>query len=454
MENIEVSKTKNPLEAESIGKLILKYSLPAIASSLVSYVYNIIDQIFVGNKIGSLGNAATNVAFPLVMVVTTLAMTFGAGSSASFSLYLGRKEEDKAKSIVGNGMSLIIFSGVLTLIISQLFLRPILTAFGGRAQTLEYAIEYTRILALGFPFAMLGTGASQLIRADGSPKFAMFATLSGAVLNCILDPILIFGFDMGMSGAALATLIGQLLSACLILFYFTKFKTFQLRWKDFAPRFESISRIFQLGVAAGANQLAVTLVQIVLNNTLGYYGELSQYGRDIPLACVGIISKVSSIFNGIIFGVSQSTQPILGYNYGAGNYTRVKSTFKKAVCIVSGISCTAFLIFQIFPRQIISVFGNGDVLYYEFALRYFHIFLFCTFIVGAQILSAQFFPSIGKGGIGTVVSLSRQVFFLLPLVIVFPLFWGINGVLWAGPIADGLSGILALLLVKHEMKKW
>ena len=454
MENTEISQVKNPLESESIGKLMLKYSLPAIASSLVSSIYNIVDQIFVGNKIGELGNAATNVTFPLVMVITTLAMTFGAGSAASFSLCLGQKKEDEAKSIVGNGMTMMLLCGVLVSVISQLFLPSILTAFGGRAQTLEYAIEYTRILAFGFPCAILGTGASQLIRADGSPKYAMFARLSGAVLNCILDPILIFKLDMGMSGAALATVTGQFISAVLILFYFTRFKTFKLKWRDFALRIESITRIFQLGIAAGTNQLAVTLVQIVMNNTLGHYGELSQYGRDIPLACVGIISKVSSVFNGIIFGVSQSTQPILGYNYGAGNYIRVKSTFKRAALIVTSISCMAFLCFQIFPRQIISVFGSGDAMYYEFALRYFHIFLFCTFIVGYQILSAQFFPSIGKGGIGTVVSLSRQVFFLLPLVIVFPLFWGIDGVLWAGPIADGLSGILALLLVRHEMKKW
>lgn len=454
MENNGISQTKNPLEAESIGKLILKYSLPAIASSLVSSVYNIVDQIFVGNKIGELGNAATNVAFPLVMIVTTLAMTFGAGSSASFSLYLGRKKEEQAKAIVGNGMTLMIFFGILVAVISQLFLRSILTAFGGRAQTLEYAVEYTHILAIGFPCAILGTGASQLIRADGSPKYAMFATLSGAVLNCILDPILIFGLNMGMSGAALATATGQFISALLILSYFTRFKSFQLKWSNFAPQFECIARIFQLGVAAGTNQLAVTLVQIVMNNTLGHYGELSQYGRDIPLACVGIISKVSSIFNSIIFGVSQSTQPILGYNYGAGNYVRVKNTLKRAALIVTCISCAAFLCFQLFPRQIISVFGNGNALYYKFALRYFHIFLFCIFIVGIQILSAQFFPSIGKGGIGTVVSLSRQVFFLLPLVIVFPLIWGIEGVLWAGPIADGLSGILALLLVRREIKKW
>lgn len=454
MENTETLQAKNPLETETIGKLILKYSLPAITSSLVNSVYNIVDQIFVGNKVGELGNAATNVAFPLVMIITTLAMTFGAGSSASFSLYLGEKEEKRAKAIVGNGLTLMLFCGILITVLSQLFLRPILTAFGGRAQTLEYAVEYTRILAFGFPCAILITGASQLIRADGSPKYAMFATLSGAVLNCILDPILIFGLDMGMSGAALATVTGQLVSAALIVFYFPRFRTFRLRKKDFVPQKESIARIFALGVAAGANQLAITLVQIVMNNTLGHYGALSKYGRDIPLACVGIITKVSSIFNAVIFGISQSTQPIMGYNYGAKNYDRVKSTYKRAALIVTCVSCTAFLCFQIFPRQIISVFGSGDAMYYEFALRYFHIFLFCTFIVGVQILSAQFFPAIGKGGIGTVVSLSRQVFFLLPLVIVFPLFWGIDGVLWAGPIADGLSGLLALFFVKREMKKW
>ncbi|NBH14296.1 MATE family efflux transporter [Lachnospiraceae bacterium] len=454
MENKEVLQAKNPLETETIGKLMLKYSLPAIAGSLVNSVYNIVDQIFVGNKIGEMGNAATNVAFPLVMIITTLAMTFGAGSSAAFSIYLGQKEEKRAKSVVGSGMTLMIICGIFIALISQLFLQQILTAFGGRAQTLEYAVEYTRILAFGFPCAILLTGASQLIRADGSPKYAMFATLLGAVLNCILDPVLIFGLDMGMSGAALATVIGQFISAALILFYFTRFQTFKLHPKDFVPQIQSVNRIFALGVAAGANQLAVTLVQIVMNNTLGHYGGLSRYGRDIPLACVGIITKVSSVFNSVIFGVSQSTQPIMGYNFGARNYARVKNTYKRAAWIVTGISCAAFLCFQIFPRQIISVFGSGDRLYYEFALRYFHVFLFCTFIVGVQILSAQFFPAIGKGGIGTVVSLSRQVFFLLPCVIIFPLFWGIDGVLWAGPISDGLSGVMALFFVRQEMKRW
>lgn len=319
---------------------------------------------------------------------------------------------------------------------------------------MEYTVEYTRILALGFPFAILGTGASQLIRADGSPRYAMVATLSGAILNCILDPIFIFTFNMGMSGAAIATIIGQIVSGILILTYFFRFRSFKLKIKNFRLNKESAAQIFKLGLAAGVNQLTITVVQIVMNNTLGYYGELSQYGRDIPLACVGVISKVSSIFASINFGLSQSVQPIIGFNYGAGNYSRVKDAFKKALTIVTCISVVAFLRFQIFPRQIISIFGSGEEMYYEFALRYFHIFLFCIFIVGAQILCAQFFPSIGKGGMGTVVSLSRQVIFLLPLIIILPLIFGIDGVLWAGPIADGASGILSLVLVRREMKKW
>ena len=455
MDQTENVKTHNPLESEPIGKLMFRYSIPAIISSLVGSLYNIVDQIFIGNKIGELGNAATNVAFPLVMIITTLAMTFGVGGASSFSLYLGSGEKKKARLVVGTAMFMLIASGITVGALSAIFTRPMLTFFGGRGQTLEYAIEYTRIVAIGTPFAMLETGASQLIRADGSPRYAMASNLTGAILNCILDPIFIFALDMGMSGAALATIIGQFVGAVLMLCYFPRFKSFKLAFRSFIPKMTALRRICSLGMAAGANQLAVTIVQIVMNNTLGHYGELSKYGRDIPLAAVGIISKVNSIFSGVIFGISQSTQPIIGYNFGAKNTDRVKKTFKRAALIVLCISIVAFIGFQLFPRQIISIFGNSEnELYYEFGERYFHIFLFCYFIVGLQILCAQFFPSIGKGVVGTVVSLSRQVFFLLPLAVIFPLIWGIDGVLYAGPIADGASCIMGLLIVRREMRKW
>ena len=396
MEAQETGQLKNPLESAPLGALILKYSLPAIASSLVNSIYNVVDQIFVGNSVGELGNAATNVVFPLVLIVVALAMTFGVGGASAFSLYLGSKEEQKAKSVAGTSLTLTLLTGVVLAVLTLLFLRPILTAFGGRGQTLEYAIEYTRIVAFGTPLAMLGTGASQLIRADGSPRYAMLSTTLGAVLNAVLDPILIFGFDLGMSGAAWATVIGQLVSSVLILRYFGRFQSVTLERRDYLPRKSSVLRILKIGIAAGAMQFASTVISVVMNNVLGYYGELSPYGRDIPLACVGIITKVAALFDGVSLGIAQSMQPIIGYNYGAGNYDRIKTAFRKVGRIIAGISFAAFLCFQLFPHQITAIFGGGDAMYFAFAARYFRIHLFCTFIVGPQLLCTQFFPSIGK----------------------------------------------------------
>lgn len=396
MEAQETGQLKNPLESAPLRSLILKYSLPAIASSLVNSIYNVVDQIFVGNSVGELGNAATNVVFPLVLIVVALAMTFGVGGASAFSLYLGSKEEQKAKSVAGTSLTLTLLTGVVLAVLTLLFLRPILTAFGGRGQTLEYAIEYTRIVAFGTPLAMLGTGASQLIRADGSPRYAMLSTTLGAVLNAVLDPILIFGFDLGMSGAAWATVIGQLVSSVLILRYFGRFQSVTLERRDYLPRKSSVLRILKIGIAAGAMQFASTVISIVMNNVLGYYGELSPYGRDIPLACVGIITKVAALFDGVSLGIAQSIQPIIGYNYGAGNYDRIKTAFRKVGRIIAGISFAAFLCFQLFPHQITAIFGGGDAMYFAFAARYFRIHLFCTFIVGPQLLCTQFFLSIGK----------------------------------------------------------
>ncbi len=273
-------------------------------------------------------------------------------------------------------------------------------------------------------------------------------------LPAIASSLVIFGFGMGMTGAACATVIGQLVSAVLILLYFRRFKTVKLEAKDYLLKGDSVLRILRIGIASGAMQFASTIVSVVLNNVLGYYGEISQYGRDIPLACVGIITKVCALFDGVALGIAQSMQPIIGYNYGAGNYDRIKAAFRKVARVILCISCTAFLCFQIFPRQITSVFGGGDELYYDFAVRYFRIYLFCIFIVGLQLLCAQFFPSIGKGGKGVIVSLLRRVFLLLPLILILPHFMGIDGVLWAGPVADGVAGVLSLLLVRNEMKKW
>ncbi len=444
---------KELFETAKVTTVIRMFALPAIASSLIGSVYNIVDQIFIGQKIGTLGNAATNVAFPLVMLMVTFSMLIGVGGSSNFSMEIGSGEHSKAARTAGNSILCMAISGMVLMIVTLTFLRSFMLLFGAREQTLEYTVAYTRITAIGIPFYITGTGLSMFIRADGKPKYAMLATISGAVLNTVLDPLFLFVFDMGMEGAALATILGQILSAAIALCYLKQFQFIKLSRNSFRPCRKTIKNIVVLGTPSGLMQVAVMFVQIVMNNTLGHYGETSIYGRDIPLACVGIISKVSTVFNSLINGISQSCQPLFGYNYGARNHRRIKETFWTAAKIVTLISVCAFCIFQLFPRQILGIFGDGTDLYYEFGTHYFQIFLFGTFASGIQILCAGFFPSIGKAKLGTICSLSRQVFFQLPLILVLPLLWGMNGILFAGPVADISAALFSLTIVLYELKK-
>jgi len=445
---------KNPLATESIGKLMGKFAAPAIISNLVGALYNIVDQIFIGQKLGTPGNAATNVVFPLVIMMVTFAMMFGVGGASNISLLLGQGDSEGAGKVTGNSITLMIISGLFVSVIAIIFLKPLMIFFGGSDTVLLYSIEYAGILLIGCPFFIFGTGGSQLIRADGSPRISMLCNLSGAVLNIILDPIFIFGFDMGMTGAALATIIGQIASATIVVLYLRRFKSVRLRKEHFKLQKNTVFPIFSLGLSSGMHQIGVTVYHIVINNVLVHYGGLSIYGRDIPLAVSGIISKVSVLFNSIILGISQSCQPIFGFNFGAGNLSRVKKTYKLSVITIAVISAIAFLCYQLFPRQLISIFGSGDELYFEFATRYFRIFLSLVIIAGFQVAASNFFPSIGKGTLGVFTSMSRQTLILLPLIVILPLIFGIDGVLYAGPIADGSAGILATVLVIREMKKW
>lgn len=443
---------QNPLATEPIGKLIAKFAIPAIISFLVSAIYNIVDQIFIGQGVGLLGNAATNVAFPLTTISTAIALLIGVGSASNFNLRLGEGHKDKAGHIAGTGITLMIAFGVTLAVVVIAFLDPLLMAFGSTPNVLPYAQTYTGITTLGIPFIILTTGGSQLVRADGSPGYSMACLLSGAILNTILDPVLIFGANMGIAGGAIATVLGQILSAVMVILYFRRFKTLKLTKKHLRPHWSYAKMIFTLGMAACFNQLALTAVQITMNNTLTYYGGLSHYGSEIPLAVVGIITKVNILFLGFAIGVAQGCQPIVGFNYGARNYERVKKTFSKATVIVLAISIAAFLAFQLFPRQIVSAFGEGSEDYFEFAERYFRIFMLLTFANGMQPLISNFFTSIGKATRGILLSLTRQIIFLLPLILIFPIFWGIDGVMYAGPIADGAAAILAVALVIGELR--
>ena len=443
----------NPLGAEPIGKLLARFAIPSIIAMLVSSLYNIVDQFFIGRSVGMLGNAATNVAFPLSITCTAISLLCGIGGAANFNLSMGRKEKEKAISFAGGAIGMMLILGVVLCVVSEIFLEPMMRAFGATDQVLDYALLYTGITAYGFPFLIVTTGGSNLIRADGSPKYSMLCTLVGAIINTILDPLFIFGFDMGMAGAAWATIIGQIVSGLMVLGYLTRFKTVHIPLKSLLPSKAAWIPILSLGMAPFFNQIAMMIVQVVMNNTLTYYGAQSAYGSDIPLACVGIISKVGMIFFAIVIGISQGIQPIISYNYGAGKYERVKSTYKKAVTAAIGISIVAFLLFQLMPRQIIGIFGSGSEEYFLFAEKFFRIYMFFTFINGIQPITANTFTSIGKAGKGIFLSLTRQIIFLLPLLIILPFFIGIEGVMFSAPIADGIAAVLCIFFIVKEFKQ-
>ena len=444
--------SENPLGSEPVSSLLRRFAIPSVIAMLVSALYNMVDQLFIGHSIGVLGNAATNVAFPLSMVCTSIGLLCGIGGAANFNLCMGRKDPEHAKSYVGNAISMLAILGVILCVAVQLFLRPMMLLFGATPDVIDYACTYTRITSIGFPFLIVTIGGSNLIRADGSPKFSMLCNLVGAIVNTILDPLFIFVFHMGMAGAALATITGQILSFALVVFYLRGFKTLPLSLSDLKPNMACWARIAALGATPAFNQVAMMVVQIVMNNTLTYYGSNSVYGSDIPLACAGIISKVNMLFFSFVIGISQGLQPIVSFNFGAQKYDRVKDAYKKAVFAATAISIVAFLCFQLFPRQIIGIFGSGSKEYLHFAERYFRIFLFFTFLNGIQPVSSNFFTSIGAPKKGIFLSLTRQIIFLLPLLLIFPYFFGIDGVMYTAPIADLAAASVSIVMVVREFK--
>ena len=444
--------SENPLGSEPVSTLLRRFAVPSVIAMLVSALYNMVDQLFIGHSIGVLGNAATNVAFPLSMVCTSIGLLCGIGGAANFNLCMGRREPEHAKSYVGNAISMLAILGVILCVAVQLFLRPMMLLFGATPDVIDYACTYTRITSIGFPFLIVTIGGSNLIRADGSPKFSMLCNLVGAIVNTILDPLFIFVFHMGMAGAALATITGQILSFALVVFYLRGFKTLPLSLSDLKPNMACWARIAALGATPAFNQVAMMVVQIVMNNTLTYYGSNSVYGSDIPLACAGIISKVNMLFFSFVIGISQGLQPIVSFNFGAQKYDRVKDAYKKPVFAATAISIVAFLCFQLFPRQIIGIFGSGSEEYLHFAERYFRIFLFFTFLNGIQPVSSNFFTSIGAPKKGIFLSLTRQIIFLLPLLLIFPYLFGIDGVMYTAPIADLAAASVSIVMVVREFK--
>ena len=451
MEETNISQEQNPLGTAPVGGLIGKFAIPAIISMLVSALYNIVDQIFIGQGVGMLGNAATNVAFPVTTIATALALLLGIGGASNYNLEMGAGREKKASSIAGTALSTLVITGVILAVAVLLFLRSLLSLFGATTDVMPYAVDYLGITAVGLPFYALSIGGNHIVRADRSPTYSMTCVLTGAIINTILDPLFIFGFGWGIKGAAWATVIGQVISGILVVIYFGKFRKMYLEMSMLKPSSECLKAIISLGMASCINQIAMAIVQIVLNNILRYYGGLSVYGSDIPIACVGVISKVNQVFMAICIGISQGCQPIWGFNYGAKKYDRVRLAYRYSMIACTAIATVFFLCFQLFPHQIVSIFGTGSDLYFQFAERYLKIFMFMTFANGIQPMSSGFFTSIGKAKLGIVMSLTRQVLFLLPLIIVFSLIMGIDGVMYAGPIADAAALSLAILFARREL---
>ncbi len=443
---------ENILGTEKISSLIRKFSIPCIISMVVNALYNIVDQIFIGRGVGYLGNGATNVVFPLTIIGLAISLMCGDGTSAYLSLKLGEKKKEEAAKGVANGIILACILSVLFCTITLIFLPQLLNLFGCTDNLRELSLAYGGIISMGLPFAMVATTLNSIIRSDGSPKYSMTTMIAGAVLNIILDPIFIFKFNMGVQGAAIATVISQILNFVLNVLYIRKFKSIRISKKSLALHFNIIKKIMALGISSFITQMSYVCVMSVINNLLGKYGADTKYGSEIPITVVGIVMKINQILTSVILGIAVGAQPIFGYNYGAKKLDRVKTTLKYVIGSSVCISTLAFILFQTIPDKLISIFGSGDDNYIEFACIAFRTYLLLCICNGVQIPSGIFFQAIGKSSKSALLSLSRQIILLIPSMLILGGIFGLTGVLAAGPVADGIAFILACTLLFLEIK--
>ena len=445
---------ENILGTEKIGKLLAKFAIPGIISMVVNSLYNIVDQIFIGQGVGYLGNGATTVIFPMTTFAMAFSLLFGDGSAAFLSLKLGEKKEDEAARGTGAGIIGFVGIGIIITILYLIFLEPLCKLFGASEAILPYAKDYGRIITYGLPFCAVCAGGASIIRADGNPKFNMIGLFAGTIINVVLDPIFIFVFHWGVKGAAFATILGQFANAVLNIYYFSKkMRNVSLNRFVFRKSISYILRVSKLGISSFITQMALVVAMATRNNVLVTYGAQSKYGPDIPVTTLGITMKTFAIIMSIVIGLSAGAQPIFGYNYGSGKYDRVKKTFK-LVAVLSTIICTvAFFLAQFKPMAIIRIFGSESDLYNEFAIKCMRIYLMLIPTVGIQIMSGIFFQALGYPVQASILSLSKQIIFQLPVTILLPVFMGVEGVLWAGPVSDVLAFTTMIVMFLIYWKK-
>lgn len=442
------------LEKEKISKLLVKFSVPCVMGLLISALYNIVDQIFIGNSaLGYLGNAATGVSFPVICIANAFAWCVGDGAASYLSICAGKKDTDSAHKCVGTGITVTLLISLVLMAVCEITAEPLMSLFGASEQTLGLAVDYFRLIAAFFPFYLLLNVMNSMIRADGSPAFAMAAMLTGAIMNIILDPIFIFVLNWGIKGAAWATVIGQVASFAICAVYFVKPKSFRLNKKSFIPNLQILRHLISLGAATFVTQISIVAVSLVSNMMLARYGALSKYGPDIPISVFSIQTKVYTIVLNIVTGIVLGGQPIFGYNYGAKRMDRVRETYKIVLraTLVTGIAAT--IIFQLWPEAVVGIFGSGDALYQEFAVKTFRIYLSLMTVTCLVKMTAVFFQSIGKSTYAVISSVVRDLLCFTPLAIFLPGILenaeagaGINGILYAAPLADLVAVVVILIL--------
>ncbi|WP_077613208.1 MATE family efflux transporter [Clostridium sp. Marseille-P2415] len=454
MEQNKIKQGGNPLGYKPIGHLLMQFALPAIISMLVNSIYNIVDQIFIGQGIGYLGNAATTIAFPIVTIILAMSTLLGAGGSAYAAIKLGEKKEEEAERTLGTVFLLTLAASVVVMVLGFAFMTPMLKVFGATANTMEYAMQYTSIILLGTPFNMLSVVLSNMARTDGNPALSMYAMLVGAVLNTILDPIYIFIFHWGVTGAAIATITSQIISAVVLVLYFMKRGKNMRLHKDSMRINGDICRLaLPLGISSGITQVASTILQVVMNNSLVYYGNQTDVGGDVALSAMGIVNKISMILISICIGIGIGSQPILGFNKGADRPKRVRRTFLLAAAASTTVSFIGWITCQVFPGPILSLFGTQDVQFTQFAVRCLKVYMLGIFTAGFQVVVTSYFQSTGQPLKASVLSMLRQLLLLIPLILILPLSLGLEGILYAGPVADITSAIIVSQFVVYEMRK-
>ena len=452
------------LEQEKLGKLMGKYAIPCIISLLVAALYNIVDQIFIANAdyLGSYGNAANTVVFPLTVVALAIAVMIGDGCCAYVSICLGSRNQKHAGRSVGNAVALSVVSGLVLTAIYLLFSDGILTAFGGRVneETFYHSREYFFYITLGLPFYMFGQALNPIIRSDGSPRFAMSSTLAGALVNIILDPVFIFVFRWGMMGAAVATVLGQVLTAFLAIWYLFHMKAIHLEKESFRPDWTVIRHFIPLGVCSFLSQISLVAAMAAINNMIRKYGALdpifgqAEYAQ-VPMAVVGIVMKFFQIVISIVVGMAAGCIPIVGYNIGAGRKDRARTLFRYLLTAEAVVGIAALLAAELLPGQLIQIFGasNESVYYTQFAVKAFRVYLCLLPFACVNKATFIYLQSLGEALLSTVLSMVREVVFGVGFALLLPVFLGLDGVLWSMPVSDALTFIISTAAIIHTCRK-